>query len=215
MSFDKAKNLSKDGSGYAFAVVASRFNGELVDALLDDVLKVFSDGGVARANTRVVRVPGATEIPAMASLLASTGNYDAVVALGVVIKGQTPHHEIIGNSTAVALQHAAVKSGVPIINGIIVTNDRSQAEARTTGKIRRGVEFGESALDMAHVAEDVFSEYLDSVDNGDFFDEDFGEGVAEFLDGDDDVVLLPEDEIYEKGVQKKRVAKRSRKPRKG
>ncbi len=228
MSLDNAKNLNLDGSQCAFAVVASRYNGELVDALLSDVLDTFSKCGVSEDSVRVVRVPGASEIPVVASVLASTRNYDAVVALGVVIAGDTPHHDIIGRSTADALQRVAVDSGIPVVNGIIVANTRAQAEARTTGSIRRGREFAECAVDMAGVCFDVLEEYMLSrasdgddemeIDDGfEVLDSGFGGGLPDEFDDIESggAVVLPEDEIYDKSAQKKRAVKRSRKPRKG
>ncbi len=149
MSLDKANIPQFDASDYSFAIVAARFNEALVDALLKDVKSTIEASGVPSKFIHIERVPGSAELPHVCNLLAETNKYDAVIALGVVIAGETPHHEIIGYSTANALQNVALNTTVPIINGIIVANNRSQAEARTTGQIRRGVEFAESALEMA------------------------------------------------------------------
>jgi 6,7-dimethyl-8-ribityllumazine synthase len=97
-------------------------------------------------------------------MLAMTGEYDAVIGLGVVIAGETPHHEIIATSTASALQSSALRSEVPMINGIIVTLDRAQAEARCTGLMDRGPEFARAALEMAvHRVE--LGEHLEQIDD--------------------------------------------------
>jgi 6,7-dimethyl-8-ribityllumazine synthase len=96
-----------------------------------------------------VAVPGSGEIPYAAYMSAMTGDYDCVIALGVVIAGDTPHHEIIAHSTANALQDAAIRSEVPVINGIVVTNNREQAVARCQGTLDRGTEFAHAALAMA------------------------------------------------------------------
>ena len=95
-------------------------------------------------------------------MLAETDEYDAVIALGVVIAGDTPHHEIIAYSTANALQQIAIVTTVPMINGIVVTNDEEQAKARTVGKIARGEEFAECALEMAWQAAILLDEVLDA-----------------------------------------------------
>ena len=129
-----------DASGYRYAIAASRFNKELVDALVRDAVA---------ENVRLVRVPGAAELPHVCNMLAQTEQYDAIIALGVVIKGETPHHEIIAHSTAAALQNVALSTTVPMINGIIVANTREQAVARTKGEIARGREFAEAAMEMA------------------------------------------------------------------
>ena len=88
-----------------------------------------------------------------------SGDFDAVIALGVVIAGETPHHMIIGNSTAFALQEVALDCQVPVINGIVVAETRKQAEERTIGSIKRGVEFAEAALEMAWLTDSFLAEY--------------------------------------------------------
>ena len=149
MSLDKGKMPKIDASGYRYAIAASRFNKELVDALVRDAVGTLHRCGVDAENIRLVRVPGAAELPHVCSLLAQTEQYDAIIALGVVVRGETPHHEIIAHSTAAALQKVALSTAVPMINGIIVANTREQAEARTKGEIARGKEFAEAAMEMA------------------------------------------------------------------
>ena len=164
MSFDKPNKLNFDASPYAFGIAVARFNRDLTDALLDDVLATLTCAGVSTENIKVVRVPGSGELPHMCNLMATSNEFDAVIALGVVIAGETPHHLIIGDSTALALQSVACSAGVPVINGIVVTNDREQAEERTIGGIRRGVEFGEAALEMAWITDAFLAEYEDMED---------------------------------------------------
>ncbi len=162
MSNDKGKMPSIDASQYRFAIVASRFNKKYVDALLRDAVKTLNAHGVDAENIRLVRVPGAGEIPHVCNMLAETDEYDAVIALGVVIAGDTPHHEIIAHSTAVALQQIAIATTVPMINGIVVTNNEEQAKERTVGKIARGTEFAECAMEMAWHAAILLDEVLDA-----------------------------------------------------
>lgn len=159
MSFDKPKIAKFDASRYYFGIAAARYNEELTDALLNDVLATISCSGVPTSHIKIVRVPGAGELPHVCALLANSGECDAVVALGVVVAGDTSHHEIIGNSTATALQNVAIATSIPVVNGIIVANNKEQAEARTIGSIRRGVEFGEVALEMAHTTDLLMQEY--------------------------------------------------------
>ena len=149
MSLDKGKMPKIDASGYRYAIAASRFNKELVDALVRDAVGTLHRCGVDAENIRLVRRAGAAELPHVCSLLAQTEQYDAIIALGVVVRGETPHHEIIAHSTAAALQKVALSTAVPMINGIIVANTREQAEARTKGEIARGKEFAEAAMEMA------------------------------------------------------------------
>jgi len=162
MSLDKGKMPKIDASPYRFAVVASRFNKTLVDALVRDAVATLHNAGVDAENIRLIRVPGAAELPHVCNLLAETDEYDAVIALGVVIAGETPHHEIIGYSTAHALQNVAVMTTVPMINGIIVANNKAQAEARTVGEIRRGVEFAEAAIEMAWQTSMLLDEVIEA-----------------------------------------------------
>jgi 6,7-dimethyl-8-ribityllumazine synthase len=166
MSFDKPKKMDFDASGLSFGIAVARFNQELTGALLGDVLATLTCAGVSMDNIKIVHVPGSGELPHMCNLLATIDELDAIIALGVVIAGETPHHMIIGESTAVALQNVALATEVPVINGIVVTNDRAQAEARTTGSIRRGVEFGEAALEMACLTKSFLSEYEEIGEDG-------------------------------------------------
>lgn len=161
MSQDKPEIEKPDASRYAFAIAASRYNNALVEALLCDTVAELKSMGVADENLKIVRVPGAGELPHACNLLAESDYYDAVIALGVVVKGATPHFEVIANSTANALQHVAIATTVPVVNGIIVANTRAQAVARTTGKLARGAEFARTAAEMARVA----GELLDDIEN--------------------------------------------------
>ncbi|HTO02896.1 MAG TPA: 6,7-dimethyl-8-ribityllumazine synthase [Opitutus sp.] len=140
-----------EGSAFRVAVVASRFNAELVDALLTRVLERLSAAGVKKKATTVVRVPGAHEIPWAANVLARNERPHVVIALGVLIGGDTSHHEMVGSSVSHALQRVAIDSRVPVINGVIVADTRAQAVERCRGKINRGTEFAAAALEMAEL----------------------------------------------------------------
>ena len=94
-------------------------------------------------------VPGSHEVPWAVQALARRGRRDVVIALGVLIGGDTNHHEMVGQSVSHALQGIAVQTGVPVINGVIVTDTRAQAAARCLGRINRGAEFAAAALAMA------------------------------------------------------------------
>ncbi len=164
MSLNKGKMPKIDASQYRFAIVASRFNKKYVDALVKDAVKTLNEHGVSAENIRLVRVPGAGEIPHVCNMLAETDEYDAVIALGVVVAGDTPHHLVIAHSTATALQQIAIVTTVPMINGIIVTENEEQAKARTVGDIARGAEFAECAMEMAWHAAILLDEVLDAED---------------------------------------------------
>ncbi len=131
------------------AIAAAGFNRDLVEALLGRVRRRLAAAGVRDRNVRVVRVPGSNELPVAARLLVKAFRPDAVVALGVIIRGATIHYELIASASASGLQEVALASRVPVINGIIVAENRAQAKARCQGRIDRGAEFADAALAMA------------------------------------------------------------------
>jgi 6,7-dimethyl-8-ribityllumazine synthase len=147
MSLDGPSDTPIDGAGLRIGIAAARFNGTLVEALLARARAQLATAGAPEPE--VVRVPGSSELPVAAALMAGSGRFDALLALGVVIAGATRHHEIIADSTAAAFQQLALETGVPVINGVIVTENASQAEERAAGPIDRGGEFARAALEMA------------------------------------------------------------------
>ena len=112
-----------DASGVSLAIVASTWHGTICDALLQGALRIAEAGGVS--NPTVVRVLGAIEIPVVAQELSR--RYDAVVALGVVIRGQTPHFEYVCDAVTQGLTRVSLDSSTPVANGVLTTNDEQQA----------------------------------------------------------------------------------------
>ncbi len=149
MSLSAPKPSAIDGSAFGIGIVAARFNDRLVDALLERALGELRAAGVKENRIRVLRVPGSHEVPVAALWLARDAQHDVVIGLGVLIGGDTNHHEMVGQSVSHALQDVALATGTPVINGVIVANTPAQAEARTTGAINRGGEFARAALEMA------------------------------------------------------------------
>ena len=131
------------------AVVVSRFNGDITTGLLDSALAALRDCNVGDDAITVVPVPGAFELPLTALALAKTRRYSCVVALGCIIRGETPHFDLIASEAASGLQLAAIETGIPVAFGVITTETREQAEER----IDRGGESARTALEMA----DLFS----------------------------------------------------------
>ena len=134
----------------AVAIVVSRYNGEITTKLLERALAELEEVGVPREAVMVMPVPGAFELPLATMALAKTRRYACVVALGCVIRGETPHFDLIAGEAASGLQLAAIETGVPVAFGVLTTETREQAEAR----IDRAAEAVRSALEMA----DVFSQ---------------------------------------------------------
>ena len=133
------------------AIVASRFNEALAARLL---ARAEQEARKLGAETRVVSVPGALEIPLALQWLAQSGRYDALVALGTVIRGETYHFEVVANESARGVMEVALESGLPIANGILTTEDEAQAEAR----LDKGAEAVRVALEMAKLRKSLNEE---------------------------------------------------------
>jgi 6,7-dimethyl-8-ribityllumazine synthase len=139
-----------DGSGRRIAVVVARFNEMITGKLVEGALAGLSKHGVGADDVDVAWVPGAFEIPLVASRMAHTGRYAAVICLGAVIRGDTAHFELVANESARGIAQAALDSGVPIIFEVLATDDLGQAEARAGGAHgNKGWEAAEAALEMA------------------------------------------------------------------
>jgi 6,7-dimethyl-8-ribityllumazine synthase len=131
------------------AVVVSRFNGDITTSMLEGALAALRDCNVGDDAVTVVPVPGAFELPITALALAKTRRFSCIVALGCIIRGETPHFDLIASEAASGLQLAAIETGIPVAFGVITTETREQAEAR----VDRGAEAARTALEMA----DLFS----------------------------------------------------------
>ncbi len=149
MSLDPAASGPVDGSTFHFGIVAARFNPALVDGLLARTQQTLLAAGVKPERITVVRVPGSHEVPWAVQALALGSQCDCVIGLGVLVAGETNHHEMVGASVSQALQQVALATKIPVINGVLVANNVAQAEARCVGPINRGAEFAAAALEMA------------------------------------------------------------------
>jgi len=141
---------SREIQRFRFAIVAARYNTELVDQLLRSTLDALSQAGVKQV--RVVRVPGSYEVPGVVSRLARSGKHDAILALGVVLQGRTAHAEHIGIACAINLQRITMETGVPVIHQILTPRNARDAAARVR---LRGKEAAETAIEMAAVMKEV------------------------------------------------------------
>jgi 6,7-dimethyl-8-ribityllumazine synthase len=134
-----------DGTRRGVAIVASRYNGEITNKLLVSALEELADAGVPREAITVMPVPGAFELPLAAMALAKTRRFACVVALGCIVRGETPHFDFIASEAASGLQLAALETGVPVAFGVLTVDVVEQAEARVT----KGAEAVRTALEMA------------------------------------------------------------------
>ncbi len=151
MSFDPGSpNEKPEGRGLRIGVAAACYNRERVDRLISLVGDELIRLGVAGEDIIVRRVPGSMEIPFALGRMADSGRFSALVGLGVVIAGDTNHHDVIGETTALSLQRLSIESGVPVINGILVVNSGQQADDRLGAKVDRGAEFARAAVALAN-----------------------------------------------------------------
>jgi 6,7-dimethyl-8-ribityllumazine synthase len=137
-----------DARGLRFAIVVARFNHAITEKLLDgakDALSRAQAEGFA-----VFHVPGSFELPLAAKMLAHTHSYHAVIALGAVIRGDTPHFEYVAGECARGLQQVALETGLPVAFGVLTTDDQEQAESRAGGKHgNKGYDAAMTAIEMA------------------------------------------------------------------
>ena len=141
---------SRSAPGCRFAIVVSRFNEEVTEGLLRGARRALDEASVRPEDISVVRVPGAFEIPLAARRLASTGQFDAVICIGCLIKGETMHFEYIAEATTHGIADAAAETGVPMALGVLTTLTDEQAAARSADNHdNTGREAALAALEMA------------------------------------------------------------------
>jgi 6,7-dimethyl-8-ribityllumazine synthase len=146
---------SSDGSGLKIAIVASRFNAEATEGLLSGALATLEACGVNEDDIVVARVPGSFELPLAASRLAAVGKYDAVICLGAIVKHETRHDEYIANAVAAGISRASLESGVPVVFGVLTTENDEQARARSSGEGNRGRDAALTAISMANLLKQI------------------------------------------------------------
>ncbi|MDQ4005800.1 MAG: 6,7-dimethyl-8-ribityllumazine synthase [Actinomycetota bacterium] len=143
-----------EARGRRFAVAISRFNGIVTSKLLEGALAAFRRQGVTDDDVEVAWTPGAFELPITALRLARSGQFDAVVCLGAVIRGQTPHFEFVADQAAAGVQRVGLETGVPCIFGVLTTEDLDQAMERAGGTHgNKGWESAMAAIEMAGLME--------------------------------------------------------------
>lgn len=138
--------------GVKFGIVVSRFNDFINKRLLDGALDALSRHGAEDKNISVVKVPGSFEIPLMAKKLADSGDYDAIICLGAVIRGATPHFEYISAEVTKGIAKVTLDSGIPVSFGILTTDNIEQAIERAGSKLgNKGWDAAMSAIEMVNV----------------------------------------------------------------
>ena len=142
------------GAGLRVAIVRARFNESVGQSMLKACLGRLKVGGVSEADILVVSVPGALEIPLALQKIAGTGKFDALIALGAVIRGETYHFEVVSNESAAGIMQVQLDSGLPVANGVLTTETDEQAAIRAEIK---GSECAEAAIEMANLARNIAS----------------------------------------------------------
>ncbi|HTY81904.1 MAG TPA: 6,7-dimethyl-8-ribityllumazine synthase [Dehalococcoidales bacterium] len=144
------------GKGLKIGVVISRFNEFFSGKLLDGAKDALTRHGVAEADIDVAWTPGAFEIPLIAQKMAESKKYNAVICLGAVIKGGTPHNEYIANETTKGIASAGLKTGVPVIFGVLTTDNLEQAIERSGTKAgNKGFDAAVAAIEMANLVKAI------------------------------------------------------------
>jgi 6,7-dimethyl-8-ribityllumazine synthase len=148
----KLRKGSHDATGLRFGIVASKFNKFVTSRLLAEAIKALTKAGAHEEDFEVVRVPGAFEIPLVARQLARSGRFDAVIALGAIIRGDTPHFDYIAAEASRGILRASMETNVPVVFGVLTTDTVAQAiERADPAKHNRGAGAAVTAIEMANV----------------------------------------------------------------
>ena len=149
---NKGQAAALRGEGLSIGIVRARFNDELTSALAQACIAELLALGVDEGDIRHVTVPGALEVPVALKALAETGDHDALVALGCIIRGETYHFELVANESGAGVTRVALDSGLPIANAILTVEDEAQAWTRAEDK---GRDAARVAVEMANLLEDL------------------------------------------------------------
>lgn len=168
-----------NGEGLHIGIVRARFNEEIGVAELDACLAELAELGVDERDVMVVSVPGALELGVSLAQMAETFEFDALIALGAVIRGETYHFEIVSNESAASISRVALETGIPVANGVLTVDTDEQAQARATEK---GRDCARTAVEMANLVAALLPESEDDDD----YEEDDEEDDDDFDDDEDE-----------------------------
>lgn len=145
-----------NAEGFRFAIVASRWNDFLTSKLVDGAVDALESAGAAEGDVEVFMLPGAFELPLAALKAARSGRFDAVIAVGVVIRGETPHFDYVAGEAAKGVSHASLETGVPVMFGVVTTDTVEQAMNRSGLKAgNKGYEAAMAAVEVANLYRDI------------------------------------------------------------
>lgn len=147
-----ARRGAVDGSGLRVAIVVARFNADVTERLLEGALEALAEHGAAASDVATIHVPGAWELPQAAAKAVEANRFDAIVTLGCVIRGETPHFDFVCQEASLGLGAVARDSRIPVVFGVLTTDDEAQARARAgAGRDNKGYEAAMAALEMVSV----------------------------------------------------------------
>ena len=149
---DQGQSAALDGEGLRIGIVRARFNEAITSALAEACLAELTELGVASRDIRHVQVPGALEIPVALKAMAESEGYDALIALGCIIRGETYHFELVANESGAGVSRVSLDTHTPIANAILTTENLEQAVAR---QIEKGRDAARVAVEMAHLLEQI------------------------------------------------------------
>ena len=148
--------MSVKKNNMEIAIVASNFNRNIVDRLYNGAISTLEKNGISEEEIEIIRVPGAFEIPVTVKKLLNLEKFDAIVTLGAVIRGETPHFEFIANECAAGISRLSVASTTPIIFGVLTVDNKEQAMKRSEEEgNNKGVDAAEAALEMIELFQDI------------------------------------------------------------
>ncbi len=191
-----------DGSGLRIGIVQSRFNESVAAALRDACLDELVSLGVAVEDIFVCTVPGALEVPVALQQLAAAGEFDALIAVGAVVRGDTYHFEVVSNESAAGIARVALDFNLPVANAVLTTDTDEQAQARAETK---GAEAARVAVEMANLASSLsaLGGDEDDEDDDDYDDDDDDDEDDDEDDDDDDEELQVEEEDDDEDVARR------------
>ncbi|MEA3548212.1 MAG: 6,7-dimethyl-8-ribityllumazine synthase [Thermodesulfobacteriota bacterium] len=144
------------GEGKKIGIVLARFNSFIAERLLEGAMDTLIRSGVSDEDIEVARVPGAYEIPLVSLKMAKSGNYDAIISLGIVIRGATPHFDFVANEAAKGIAQASMDTGVPILFGVLTTDTIEQAIERAGSKAgNKGSDCAIAAIEMVNLLDQI------------------------------------------------------------
>jgi 6,7-dimethyl-8-ribityllumazine synthase len=160
LRIDTAQDREKpNANGFRFAIVASRWNDSLVSRLIDGALDALKEAQAPDDAVQLFRVPGSFEIPLCALKAAESGSFDAVICLGVIIRGDTPHFDYVASETTRGIGAASLKTGVPLLFGVITADNVEQANARAGAKHdNKGYEAALAAVEVVNLYKEAFAQ---------------------------------------------------------